>query len=248
MGHWANGTPIEESLIDDDYGPIIDMMSGSRDPAERERWRQIREVQSEIDSCERPQWLPLERKTAVDKRRTGLVALIVLPLILVVFIATIAMWIWERFLRRLWLTMPHHMRKGLIRVYAVTSVPWIGWNGLQIASHGPNWRYLPQTFWTMLAVPIGSPLFLILILWIRDGFRKQPLTLDESETISTKPVRSKSKWALEQERRQQMTPYECETNKNPSTAFLVISTMFPGIWIMDVTLMSLFWVARLPKF
>jgi hypothetical protein len=101
----------------------------------------------------------------------------------------------------------------------------------------------------MLAVPIGGPLLLIVALWVREGFRKHPPTLnDKSEAISAKPARWKSKRVLEQERRRQMTPYERETDKNPSTAFLVISIMFPGIWIMDVTSMSLFFIARLPKF
>jgi len=33
----------------------------------------------------------------------------------------------------------------------------------------------------------------------------------------------------------------------PSTTLLVISLFFPGLWMLDVTCMSLYWVARIPR-
>jgi hypothetical protein len=33
----------------------------------------------------------------------------------------------------------------------------------------------------------------------------------------------------------------------PTTAFLVISIFFPRVWLIDVTCMSLYWVARIPR-
>lgn len=73
-------------------------------------------------------------------------------------------------MQRLWLSIPAHTRKGLLRLYVVVSVPWIGWYGYQIGSHGPNWYYLPQTVWKMLAVPIGGPIVALFGLWIVEGF------------------------------------------------------------------------------
>lgn len=152
-------------------------------------------------------------------------------------------------MRRLWLSMPSNVRKGLLRLYAVVSVPWIGWYGYQIVSHGPHWRYLSETFWTMLGVPVGSPVLLLVALWVRDGFRKEARMLDEKDTIPARSERPKSKWKIAQEERLNATPYEREIQKNPSTALLIISMLlFPRIWIIDVTSVSLYWIARLPKF
>jgi hypothetical protein len=140
-----------------------------------------------------------------------------------------------KFWVRFWLTMPTHVRRGLLRLYVALSVPWIAWFGYQIASHGPQWRYLSNTLWTMIAVPVGGPVLLIVILWIREGFHKQSPALVKRGKFVAGPSKA--------------TAYELEIRKNPSTAILVISLLlFPRIWVIDFTLVSLYWVARLPKF
>jgi hypothetical protein len=150
------------------------------------------------------------------------------------------------FTRRLWLTMPMHARRGLTRLYVVLSGLSIACWGYQIASHGPQWRYLSNAIWAMLAVPIGSPVLLFVFLWVYDGFRKQSVRVEEGPVVKPPPL-PRSNLRIEPTN-PEATPYELETKKNPSTALLVISALlFPRIWMIDFTLVSLYWVARLPK-
>jgi hypothetical protein len=52
------------------------------------------------------------------------------------------------------------------------TVPWVAWFGLQILINGPRWRYLSHAFWSLLIVPVGGPILLLMIFWVVAGFRK----------------------------------------------------------------------------
>jgi hypothetical protein len=86
-----------------------------------------------------------------------------------------------RVLKRLhkkWRSIPAHIRKGLLRLYIVVTLLWIGWYGSQIVavlnshSYGPVWRYVSRLFWMLLLVPIGGPILLFILIWVSEGFRK----------------------------------------------------------------------------
>jgi hypothetical protein len=62
------------------------------------------------------------------------------------------------------------MRKGLVRLYIAIGVPWTIWFGYNFLEARP--REQGRAFFSLLIVPIGGPLLLLLIVWIVNGFRK----------------------------------------------------------------------------
>jgi hypothetical protein len=221
-------------------------------------------------------------------------------------------------------TLPPHVRRGLLRVYFVVSIPWIMWFGYHFVdalNHRP--RLAPRAFWSLLSVPIGSPIVFLLVVWVFAGFQKTtPRTEPPSAGIHAPPLEPVSetecyavigravsnlavstpktrrdiyeharavfiaqlrgqdppppKWYFRRQRRTleaAIHRFEREVAANhgqrkpdsvlehlvdpskptlsnplhrPSTALLVFSMFWPQYWLMDVTCMSLYWVARLP--
>lgn len=78
---------------------------------------------------------------------------------------------WKPF-REKWHSVPPHIRKGLLRLYIVVSPLWVVWFGYQIIVVGPVWRYISRLFWTLLFMPLGSPILFFIVVWIFEGFRK----------------------------------------------------------------------------
>jgi uncharacterized membrane protein YhaH (DUF805 family) len=89
-------------------------------------------------------------------------------------------WAWQRYVEVHWLKLPEHLRRGLLRLYLVVAVPWVGWIGFQILINGPRWRYLSNAFWSLLVVPVGGPVLVLVILWVFAGFRKPSIEIGES--------------------------------------------------------------------
>jgi hypothetical protein len=89
-------------------------------------------------------------------------------------------------LRRL---LPLHLRRGLLRIYIAVSVPWIAFFGyrfldaLQRDYYRPYYQHRAfEAFWSLLIVPVGGPISLLLILWVLAGFRKSEQTAGEAKT------------------------------------------------------------------
>ena len=75
-------------------------------------------------------------------------------------------------------TLPEHLRRGLLRLYVVVSVPWVAWFGFQLLEHLQHYyysssRYTADVFWLLL-VP-GGPILFLVIIWVVAGFRKSAL-------------------------------------------------------------------------
>jgi hypothetical protein len=82
-----------------------------------------------------------------------------------------------------WLRLPKHVRRGLLRLYVVVSVPWVAWFGYQIYNvlevycSRFSWCFddVSEPLWSLLIVPIGGPLSLLALLWVVAGLRKSAL-------------------------------------------------------------------------
>jgi hypothetical protein len=88
-----------------------------------------------------------------------------------------------------WSRLPEHLRRGLLRLYVVVSVPWVAWFGYQLLDHlqRPYYsrsRHAADAFWSLLVVPIGGPILLLVIVWVVAGFRRPgDMTLREAKAI-----------------------------------------------------------------
>jgi hypothetical protein len=87
----------------------------------------------------------------------------------------IFVWAWQRYLAEVWLSLPEHLRRGLLRLYFAMSVPWVAWFGFKILIAGPRSGHLSNAFWLMLIVPIGGPVLFFVIAWVVAGFQKSGL-------------------------------------------------------------------------
>jgi hypothetical protein len=79
-----------------------------------------------------------------------------------------------------WSRLPEHLRRGLLRLYVVVSVPWVAWFGYQLLDHlqRPYYsrsRHAAAAFWSLLVVPVGGPILFLVIAWVIGGFRKSAL-------------------------------------------------------------------------
>jgi hypothetical protein len=73
-----------------------------------------------------------------------------------------------------WQSIPAHIRKGLLRLYIVASSLWMVWvaGRIVIVVNSHPYSSVSLLFWTMLLVPLGSPILFFLAFWVFDGFRK----------------------------------------------------------------------------
>jgi hypothetical protein len=233
-------------------------------------------------------------------------AIALLPAILSLLACFIFMWIWRTHANVYWLKTPEHIRRGLLRLYLVLSVPWVAWFALQVLINGPRWRYLSHAFLSLLIVPIGAPIAFFVISWVIAGFQKSRTSSKSvpSVPLSEQPARPAARSSPEDyyelisravgklpnndyDARQELYRRARELLHNQlrgqghsyakrewrsfdrairmseqenaaedrrrrkfqqrSTGLLMISILFPNVWAIDVTSMSLFWVARLPR-
>jgi hypothetical protein len=84
--------------------------------------------------------------------------------------------------------IPLHIRRGLLRVYIAACVPWIAFFGYRFLDALQRDYYRPYTqhqafgaFWSLLVVPVGGPISLLVILWVLAGFRKSGQTASEAD-------------------------------------------------------------------
>jgi hypothetical protein len=83
--------------------------------------------------------------------------------------------------------IPSHIRRGLLRVYIAVCVPWIVFFGFRFidALDHPYQHRSFEAFWSLLIVPVGGPISLLLILWVLAGFRKSEQTASERRSEQT---------------------------------------------------------------
>ena len=157
-------------------------------------------------------------------------------------------------------------KNWLFGFYLLSSVAWVAWFGSQaydanrqVARSG---GYI-QTYVYERRMGNASPYNLgDLVAW-QNGqitrFNSAIRTIAEGLAVSTivflllgwlrkrqKPQTHKREGSVLEKRVEEIRNWRSEP---ASTAFLVISILFfPRIWIIDVTSVSLYWVARLPRF
>ena len=128
-----------------------------------------------------------------DNKMIFVAAVFFLPPIILFFAGLGLARIWERFGEQHWLRLPQHLRRGLTRLYLVVAVPWVAWYGYQISdaarrsSSYASERAMSHAFWSLLVVPIGGPVLLLLIMWVLAGFRKSSPTTKEAQPTQKTP-------------------------------------------------------------
>lgn len=85
--------------------------------------------------------------------------------------------------------VPHHVRRGLARIYVAVSLPWVAWFGYQILGvvtvrYYWYWRDISHAFWWLLIVPIGGPILFAVIVWVISGFREPTSKADYKALIA----------------------------------------------------------------
>jgi hypothetical protein len=175
---WPDGKEMNPKYFDTFYGTDIGTPVPLRSdmPADAARdW--VNKVRSEVSDCEEVQWMPIAKADAIRNERIALIAFAFVPP-LVLFLAGIGIWsAWRYFAKEHWLSLPTNVRKGLLRLYLVVAVPWVAWFGYVIFDfvqhhHYWHWRDISHAFWSLLIVPIGGPILLLVIVWVISGFRK----------------------------------------------------------------------------
>jgi hypothetical protein len=154
----------------------------------RDKW--AFDIRQKVADCEESQWMPIAKATAITNERIGLVAFAIFPPVIFFITGIILVWGWERFGKPLWRAaladvtdrLPVHLRRGLTRLYLVVAVPWIAWFVYEFydagSHHSWSWHYTSHAFWSMLTVPIGGPILVLLIAWVLADFRKQATVMD----------------------------------------------------------------------
>ena len=86
------------------------------------------------------------------------------------------------------MAFPNPIRRGLLRIYIAVCVPWIAYFGYRFldALNTYHERRAFEAFWSLLLVPVGGPISLLVILWVLAGFRKSDQTVSEAKTGAKK--------------------------------------------------------------
>jgi hypothetical protein len=114
------------------------------------------------------------------KPDTQFILLALLPPAVLLLVGAICAQIWRNLKKlksRWWFELRENVRTGLLRLYLVATVPWVAWYGYQIyefinGHYYWHWHDISHSFWSLLIIPIGSPVSLALLLWVVEGFRK----------------------------------------------------------------------------
>jgi hypothetical protein len=171
---WPDGKEMDaryfEFFYDTGIGARIPLRSDMSPDAARD-W--VNKVRREVSECEEAQWMPLAKADAIRKERISLVSIALLPPIILLLASVTIIWAWTRFAKLQWLSLPMHQRRGLLRLYFLVAVPWFAWFGYKsIDGIQHNSRYGAHAFWSLISVPIGGPILLLVIVWVISGFRK----------------------------------------------------------------------------
>lgn len=171
---WPDGKQMDPGyfkiLYYTEFRPRIPLRSDMSPDAARD-W--VNKARREVSECEEAQWMPLAKADAIREERISLVATALVPPIILLLAGVTIIWAWTRFAKVQWLSLPMHQRRGLLRLYFLVAVPWAAWFGYEsfngIRHHS---RYVAHAFWSLISVPIGGPILLLVIVWVISGFRK----------------------------------------------------------------------------
>jgi hypothetical protein len=184
----------DEFWRDLDRGRGIANEPRTPDEAVRDKW--AHDVRQKILSCEVAQWLPIVKANAIRRERITFLAVALLPPFLLLTGASLIrgrtrlfrtaeakivsriVTAWRENNDNRWLKVPAHLRRGFLRLYIIVVVPWVMWFGSQLLINGPRWKFFSQTFWTLLALPIGGPILLVAVAWVLAGFQTAGLRHD----------------------------------------------------------------------
>src|SRR6266700_7132525 len=88
--------------------------------------------------------------------------------------------------------LPLHLRRGLLRIYIAVSLPWVAFFGYQFldALQRPYQHHAAGAYWSLLIVPVGGPISLLVIMWVLAGFRKSEQIASEAKTSAGIDTRS----------------------------------------------------------
>ena len=199
-GFWPDRQRMDSSefnVVDGDWTEdfpiyIFDNLDGKTPEKEahnKARYNWAQDIRRKVSACERPLWSPERPAWLQAKVREarlpiliGLTAYAIIPPLILLLIGAAIVAIWRRFLKvhwlKHWLELPQHIRTGVLRLYAVVSVPWIAWFGYRLldALQRHNERLASSAFWWLLIVPIGVPIVLAATLWVIGGFRKRSIS------------------------------------------------------------------------
>jgi hypothetical protein len=170
LGFWPDGSRMSERVLSEFRNPRIK----TPDEVGREDW--ARDIREKIASCEEAQWLSIEKANAIREDHIRLVAFALLPPITIFLLGAATLWVRKRlggWWHRLGIpTVPRNVQRGLLRLYFVISVPWVAWFGYHILGALDRHRPVSGAVWSLLIVPIGSPLLYLAAVWVIAGFRK----------------------------------------------------------------------------
>ena len=113
---------------------------------------------------------------------SSVAAFIILPPAILFLIGWVLLRVWEIGGEVYWLRLPVHLRRGLLRLYIAVGAPWIvffGYRLLDSLQH-PYQHHTSEAFWSLLIVPVGGPILLLVIMWVLAGFRKSEQTASDA--------------------------------------------------------------------
>jgi hypothetical protein len=118
---------------------------------------------------------PIEiQKRRLELLREALGPALVPPAILLLVGAAIAFG-WKHYgetIAPYFLRVPHRIRRGLIRLYILVTVPWVAWFYYMAYRHFPSAASERAILW-LPVVPVGALIMYFVVLWIAAGFRKR---------------------------------------------------------------------------
>jgi hypothetical protein len=126
------------------------------------------------------------------------------------------------------LRLPLHLRRGLLRIYIAVTVPWIAFFGYRFidALQHPYQHHASEAFWSLLMVPVGGPISLLVIMWVLAGFRKSEQTASEAKTSARIDARLSQPKGSSTDTRNAKSPHDyTEAGKALGRIFLE-----PDVW------------------
>jgi hypothetical protein len=100
------------------------------------------------------------------------VAALIIPPAILFFVGWGLVRLWEIYGEGHWHGLPLHLRRGLLRLYIAVSAPWVAFFGYQFldALQDGYRHHTAEAFWSLLIVPLGGPIVLLVLMWVLAGF------------------------------------------------------------------------------
>lgn len=160
-------------MDDKDLGAILNWLIDNPDLTERplsdrEQWGY--DVRKKIADCEYAEWGP----NAIREQRQELLGSALIPPALLFLLGAAITYGWKHYgetIIRNFLSVPRHIRRGLIRLYIAVAVPWVAWFGYMASAS--TYRSREFAILALPVVPVGAPILYLVVLWIAAGFRKR---------------------------------------------------------------------------